>query len=319
MGLGPASIKLYLELWNRGLLANTKSVLEMGSQEIHLTKAHFEGLVHSAGLSDYDDKQFSELANWPGAPRCPAKKFYQLLGIEEYSCFDLNEELGGIPHDLNEPLTDSTYYGKYDLVTDHGTNEHIFNISETYRTMHRLCKIGGLLVIHQSLYGGNGYYNFDLSFFEGMAAANGYQILFSSFTVTLNRKNLNAEELRELPRELNGSLGRDQFHIPLSNELLDVVDWSKDRAEIGICYVFQKKLDADFQYAYQGKYLTEIQGNHGYQLQFLPNPPARSYVPLISWSPKRMQGGVLEATPFRTLIQHLIWRLGKRAKVRIGL
>ena len=38
MGLGTASIKLYLELYQRGVFKNSESVIEMGSQELHLKK-----------------------------------------------------------------------------------------------------------------------------------------------------------------------------------------------------------------------------------------------------------------------------------------
>ena len=38
MGLGSAAVKLYLDVWQRNLLANVESVVDMESQELHLTK-----------------------------------------------------------------------------------------------------------------------------------------------------------------------------------------------------------------------------------------------------------------------------------------
>ena len=138
-------------------------------------------------------------------PRCSARNFYELLGTKHYQSIDANQDFGAIPHDLNLPFTDETLYNQFDLLTDHGTNEHVFNIAEAFRTMHRLCKPGGIIVIMQAVYGGNGYYNFDLSFFEGMAADNNYRILFSLYTVfTLASK------------------GGKQFHIPMSRDLINV-------------------------------------------------------------------------------------------------
>ena len=52
MGLGADAVKLYLELWQRNLMANVESVLDMGSQELHLTKAEFKELVDVAGISE---------------------------------------------------------------------------------------------------------------------------------------------------------------------------------------------------------------------------------------------------------------------------
>ncbi len=268
MGLGTGAVKLMLELNERGLLKDVSSVVEIGSQELHLTQAEFEKLVEVAGISNYQSEQFANLKYWPAqSPRCPAKNLYELLGARKYNCVDLNGELGSIPHDMNLPFDDASYYAKYDLVSDHGCNEHIFNVAEAYRTMHRLCKSGGILVNIQAVWRGNGYYRFDASFFEGIAAANNYRILYSAYVVSL------------LPLVSAAPGAHAQFHIPVSEALLDVINWSKTAA-IGICYVFQKQSDAEFRIAYQGDFLSRTQKNHGYKLQFLPTPFSRSYVPL---------------------------------------
>lgn len=324
MGLGPAAVKLYLELWQRNLLAGATPVIEMGSQELHLSRVRFDGLVRAAGISEYDEQAFADLAYWPGSPRVSARHFYQLLGINEYRCIDLNRVHGAISHDLNLPFDDSSLHGHFGLVTDHGTNEHVFNIAETYRTMHRLCRPGGIMVIVQCVYGGNGFYNFDGYFFEGMAAANNYRILFSSFVVDSFQASLSREERRwENPVTRvwenpiwERALRHDQFHIPLSYDLLTSFNWSKDSTSLGICYAFQKQSDADFQYAYQGEYQAQVQGHSGYQLQFLPDLPSRIYVPLFGHSKEGWKQDVLETTSGKTLVRHLLRRFGLRYLVR---
>jgi len=287
MGLGPAAVKLNLELWQRGFFRDIHRVVEMGSQELCLTRMDFEELVQAAGAGNYKRESFPCLENFPKRPLCSARPFYEMLGVEKYSCIDLNGEHGAIKHDLNFPLKDPSLTGVFDLVTDHGCNEHAFNIAETYRTMHLLCKKDGLMVIMQSVYRGNGYYNFDLSFFEGLAAANQYKILFASYVIAPAGSN-------------------EQYHIPGSRELLNVLDWSK--TNIYICYVFQKQMDADFHYPYQGRYLSAIQGHDGYRLQFLPDPPSRSYVPIS-------RRATLET--FRA--KHLVQELARRAFTKFKL
>lgn len=267
MGLGTAAVKLMLEINQRGLLKDVLSVVDIGSQELHLTLEEFEELVEVAGLQNYQGERFANLKYWPAqSPRCPARNLYELLGASQYNCLDLNGELGSISHDMNLPFDNKLYYGKYDLVSDHGCNEHIFNVAEAYRTMHRLCKPNGILVNIQSVWRGNGYYCFDESFFEGIAAANKYRILYSSYIVRPKSSAI-------------GSANDPQFHIPVSELLLDVIDWSKT-STIGICYVFQKQSDGDFKFAYQGDFLSQIEKNNGYKLQFFSTPPSRSYVPL---------------------------------------
>jgi hypothetical protein len=258
----------------------------MGSQELHLKLVDFESLIRTAGISNYNGDNFTALKNWPGSPGCSSKPFYELLGIKKYSCIDMDTVHGAIPIDLNFPLMDTALYGQYDLVTDHGCCEHVFNIAEAYRTMHRLCKSQGIMVISQSVTNTNGYYLFDLSFFEGIAAANNYKILFSSYDVYL--------------KTFTDAGSNIQLPIPLSRELLDVIDGSKITG-IGITYVLQKQSDADFRYPYQDNYLSQSQGNYGYALQFLPVPPSRTYLPL--------RKNLLDAVPAKDLAKTLLNRI----------
>ena len=312
MGLGSSAIKHYLELWQKGVLEKCESIIEMGSQDLQISKARFESLLGSSGIQLDVPCIFDNLKYWPADPRVSARHFYQLLGINDYRCIDLNEVYGAIPHDLNQSLQDDSLFGQFDLVTDHGTNEHVFNIAETYRTMHQLCKIGGIISVHQCVYGGNGYHNFDLSFFEGMAAANDYEILFSSFIITLYREFLTPEEKRGVTKGNLPSHAREEYHIPLSKDLLNSVNWSRDNHELGICYVFRKKWDQPFQYAYPGNYEAELQGHSGYKLQFMPDPPSRTYIKLFSQSESGLQQDILDSTSGKTLLKQLIKKTGRK-------
>ena len=261
MGLGPAAVQLTLELCQRGLFRNIKSVVNIGSQEIHVELDHFENLVKAAGIFNYRRANFPGIENYPAQPRSPARPLYQMLGAENYACVDLNREFGAIAHDLNTPFSDPAHLGKYDLVTDHGSCEHAFNIAEAYRTLHRLCKVDGLILAIQQVYGGNGYYNFDRSFFEGIAAANGYKILFASYVVTPPN-------------------AKQQFHVPIASAMLDVVDWGKV-CYLGMAYVLQKQKDGEFQFPYQDEYLSQVQNHYGYNIHFSVEPPGRTYVPVF--------------------------------------
>ena len=290
-------------------------MIEMGSQDLYLAKGDFDGLLQAAGGIGYDEKVFSNLANWPGRPRVPARHFYELLGAKNYRCIDIGKEYGAIPHDLNFPFTDSSLRSQFDLVTDFGTNEHVFNTVEAYKTMHWLCKTGGLIVIQQAVYDGNGYYNYDSSWFEGMAAANDYRILFSSFIVRFYGLDQRTQSAQAWKQDYGESFGNDAFHIPLSNQLLRVIDWSKFDPSLEICYVFEKTTDQEFRYAYQGDDDCVANNHYGYQLQFLPSPPSRTYIPLRERSEDGMERGVLESITSKAIARHLLGRLTKKIKV----
>lgn len=289
MGLGPAAVKLYLELQQQGIFKNIKSVMDLGSQELHLKKLHFEELINASGIVGYKEEVFKHLANWPGEPRVSAKLFYELLGVKKYSSIDLNGAYGAVKHDLNLPFQEQIACEQYDLVTDHGANEHVFNIAQAYRTMHRLCKKQGFMIIAQAVYKGNGYYLFDASFFEGLAAANNYRVVFSSYIVTV--KDDKQVYL--------------QFHIPLSQQLLEAMDWLKTES-IGICYVLQKQLDSEFCYPYQGEYLAQKQGNFGYRLQFLSSPSSYNYIPVYSEDLNNVKTNILLRLLFKRMRQKLM-------------
>jgi hypothetical protein len=275
MGLGRAAVQLTLELWQRGFFKNINSVIDMGSQELHVTQNHFERMVEAAAVPNYQRANFPGIENWPGGPRSSARPFYQMLGAENYACIDLNKAFGAVAHDLNVPFTDPAHLGKYDLVTDHGTCEHAFNIAESYRTLHRLCRAKGLIMVIQQVYGGNGYYNFDPSFFEGLAAANGYKILFASHVVSLPNSEL-------------------EFHVPIAEAMLEVIDWGKV-GYLGMAYVFQKQNDDEFQMPYEGPY----EDNYGYNIQWSLEVPSRAFVPVFN----------LDAVNTRALIKALSQRL----------
>ena len=294
MGMGMGAVKLTLDLWNQGIFKGMDSVMEMGAQGLHLTLSDFEELLYIAGITGYRKEIFATLEKFPEGPGCSSKPLYEMLGIKNYSCIDMDKMVGAIPIDLNKPLEDKTIYGKYDIVTDYGTNEHVFNTAEAYRTLHKLCKKDGILMIGQVVYNGNGYYAYDSSFFEGIAAANNYKILFGSFEIAL--------------AEPTKSGSSNQFHVPLSRELLDALDWSKT-AEIGIFYAMQKQSESDFCDPYQGGFLSTIQRNYGYKLQYLQGPPSRSYVPIFS----------LGTIPGRSLLPEFFRRIYRRARAYLSI
>jgi SAM-dependent methyltransferase len=290
MGLSPGAIKLYLDLWQRGFFREVSSVCDMGSQELHLDLPRFQGLVEGVGVPGYLPRAFAALGNWPGSPRCPARPFYELLGVTNYACVDLTGQYGAIRLDLNLPLVDRTLHDRFDLVTDHGTNEHAFNAAEAYRTMHRLCKPGGTMIIFQAVIRGNGYYTFDFPFFEGMAAANGYTVLHATYLV--------------------GTAG-DEHHLPLAPDLLRVFDWSRlDR--LGICYVFRKVEERDFITPYQYGHHAAVSGHFGYRLHHLADStmPGRAYLPVGEAALHEVRAGALA----RHLAGRILRRLGFKSR-----
>jgi hypothetical protein len=111
------------------------------------------------------------------------KDFYAALGFVRYVALDINTERDSIVADLNAPFTveDSVYRQEFQLVTNNGTGEHLFNQGQVFRHAHELCSIGGVM-LHVLPTGpgwtNHGFYNYEPIIFRDLAAANDYQWLF---------------------------------------------------------------------------------------------------------------------------------------------
>jgi hypothetical protein len=111
----------------------------------------------------------------PGFWKSPAEELYRELGCSRYEAIDGNGR-GTITADLNAPL--DPHPGKFTLVTDFGTSEHVFDFAQCWRTIHSLCKPRGLIIFEKPVQGypDHGFYNIHKTFFMDVAVANAYTI-----------------------------------------------------------------------------------------------------------------------------------------------
>lgn len=125
------------------------SVLELGSQTL---TAKLEGMNAHDVPSLYTELGF---------------KSYDAIDVDGRGTMDLDLNL---VHDLK---------GKFDLVTNNGTGEHVFNQAAVFETMHNACKPGGLLlhILPWINWRNHAFYNFHPALFRDLAEANNYQIL----------------------------------------------------------------------------------------------------------------------------------------------
>lgn len=90
---------------------------------------------------------------------------------------DMNGTLEALRQDLNAPL--NLGGEQFDVVINHGTAEHIFNIAQVFRSIHDHCQPGGLMV-HESPFTGwidHGFFCLQPTLFYDLAAANCYEIV----------------------------------------------------------------------------------------------------------------------------------------------
>lgn len=103
-----------------------------------------------------------------------AKIFYKtIFAYKEYKAIDLHGTADSFKFDLNSEYNETT---KYDLITNIGTSEHIFNQLAVFKTIHNLVKKDGI-IIHQlpgQGYYDHGFFNYHPTFFFDLALANNY-------------------------------------------------------------------------------------------------------------------------------------------------
>ncbi len=92
------------------------------------------------------------------------------------SVVDVQQHRGcEIVADLNYPQD----FGLFDLVLDHGTSEHCFNIAEAAVNLARSVRMGGFMVQHLPLnMFGHGFYDLNPEWFSGFYAHMGFAVTF---------------------------------------------------------------------------------------------------------------------------------------------
>ena len=112
--------------------------------------------------------------------KIPAKLYFQSIGIDHTS-IDTNGKDGALPLNLADPET-SKKYNNFDILTNFGTSEHVYDQYEVWRNIHNFCRLGGvtchaLPATHYWFKHGSCYAWHDESFFMGLATLNDYEIL----------------------------------------------------------------------------------------------------------------------------------------------
>jgi len=156
MGVGPTALRLYEDLLKRSYFRRGLSVCELGSQ-------------------DFVPKNYGTLAHCTTDKS--ARGLYEYLGMTPYVCIDLNGEHGALQLDLNSAKW--TGESQFDVVTNHGTTEHVFNQANCFTFMHDVVKLGGLMitVCPSQGYSRHGMYCYGELLFQELASANHYKTI----------------------------------------------------------------------------------------------------------------------------------------------
>jgi SAM-dependent methyltransferase len=173
VGLGPPILALYTQLKRLGVFDNVSAVMELGAQNVWCPRPHIVYELFTAfGKAAPDAAMVQRFADWKGS----ARELHAALGLG-YACIDLDPSFDSLPLDLNFDETPAEHVGRYDLVTNHGTSEHIMNQYNVFKMMHDLTRPGGYMLhaVPFTVHLEHGFFNYQPNFFQALARYNGYK------------------------------------------------------------------------------------------------------------------------------------------------
>lgn len=161
----------------------TGAVCTLGRQRVVATYDQVVQMMHEEGYTPCALGIEQDLrTNIPSWQHTPAMRFtsdvvfFKLLGVGSLSAIDISDyERADIIWDLNRPVPEALV-GRFDLVLDGGTVEHVFDVAQAVRNVNRLLRPGGR-AIHlspTSNYIDHGYYQLSPIVFRDYYAANGF-------------------------------------------------------------------------------------------------------------------------------------------------
>jgi len=238
MGISPHVFSFFITLYNKGFFNNLNSIMELGSQDFGGDPQDILFFLKSIGkdtslLSKTYDNQGGITIKELIKKSCSfsGKVFYEWLGFKNYECIDSDGKWNAKIFDLNLDLKEKYNYDlQFDVTTNFGTSEHVFNQLMFFKNMHNLTKENGYMIhyVPFKIYQSHCLYHYTTSFFTSLAYYNKYKLVTQ--WVLLNEK----KPTLEIDDKTLGKMYNDR-------EITNII----------ALYVFQKTSSEEFKIPFQ--------------------------------------------------------------------
>ncbi len=165
--------------------SSAPTVIELGNQTFRMKGRATLDQAHAfldAGGIDHRADELKALARRfaAGDRDRLTERYYRAIGFASYAAIDVNARYGSLIMDLNNDL--QAHYGfvqQFDLVTNNGTGEHIFDQVAVLKNVHALTRPGGIMIhcLPCNNWINHGFYSFSPIVFLDLAGVNEYEIL----------------------------------------------------------------------------------------------------------------------------------------------
>lgn len=173
MGISNPMLIWLRNLHESGSFRGLRSIIEFGPQDVVVHPRILKDFVESVTKEPFEPSIYYD---GPQIKATAMRPLYETLGLSHYKSIDLVDPRSDYLIDLNYARS---LPGRWDVITDFGTSEHLFNIANAAELIHNHLSVGGLR-LHVSPTRGDydhGFYNIQASWFHEMARANNYEIV----------------------------------------------------------------------------------------------------------------------------------------------
>lgn len=182
MGLLPSHIRLVASMHRRYRFEGP--VCSLGNQDIWASRDDIRRCLEDVGCTYHEpatvlghsSRTFAMSSELARIARhfVHARTLFEAFGIREYLDLDkFDSDSPALRHDLNDPVP-LELEGRFGLVFDGGTIEHIFDVRQVMANITRMLRPGGCAVHICSFGMDHGFYAFSPGFFFDFYGANGF-------------------------------------------------------------------------------------------------------------------------------------------------
>ncbi len=174
MAINTVTIDWLLKLQSDGVIGHGETMLELGPQDLMASLPHVMARLQQLDRAGVD---INAVIDNGGFSPSSQKILYAALGVGRYYSTDIVDARADYRIDLNYPV--QTPLNGFDLITNFGTAEHVFNVAQVFMTIHQLLKDGGVVLHILPALGdcNHGFWNIHPTVFFDIARENGYEIL----------------------------------------------------------------------------------------------------------------------------------------------
>lgn len=228
MGSTPKSLERLMNLTEKGLLAPGAEICDLGATQIfgeHVGEGARSFLSYYANRiptarapSDLSAEELASLKHG-----CFLGDLLVMAGFG-YTALDIFHATRTILFDLNAHEPGPEILGKFDLVLNFGTTEHVLNQWLSFRTIHLLPKIGGVMYhdLPMAGYINHAFFRYDPMFFEQILVANNYKFI-GQYISGGNIRNTPEKLLSQgYPHKTYEDMGIEAIFVKMNDDLFCV-------------------------------------------------------------------------------------------------